>query len=277
MVTLVLAIVLGAADVPMVAGAAPALVPSGERAEPVVDRPLPSSAGIFPRIPGTRVLLNTGSVLARPFRPEVFDAFVIVPAIIGTTIAIKTDVQSYAAAQRLPDPAVGDHRLSYWVSYLGEGYIDVAIFLALGLLGGRDGQRVCLAGLQALAATGIASFVGKRLFRLERPSFDRSQQHWFSRGSADAMPSGHTMSAFATASVLSQEYPRLAPVFYGLAMWVGIARVQQSTHWFSDVVVGAALGTLFGWQSWKVTREYELELQPWAGANGAGLTVARNF
>ena len=275
MLSFALVLLLGTADVPL----AQTLIPDEARAAPVAveDRPLPFSMRVFPRLPIERVLLNTGSVLARPFRPELTDAFVIVPAIIGTTIALNTDVQTYAAVRRLPDPIVADKPLAFWVSYLGEGWVDVTLFLALGLLGGRDGQRVCVAGLQALAASGIASFIGKRIFRLERPSFDRTQQHWFSRDSADAMPSGHTMSAFATAAVLSQEYPRLAPLFYGLALWVGIARVQQSTHWFSDVVVGAALGTLFGWQSWKVTRELEIELQPWAGTTGAGLSVTRNF
>jgi membrane-associated phospholipid phosphatase len=274
MLAFALSLLLTSADVPLAAALVPAAAPPDAIA---VDRPLPFSARVFPRIPISRVLLNTGSTLARPFRPEVTDAFIIIPTIIGATIALNTDIQTYAAAKRLPDPIVLDQPLAYWVSYLGEGWVDVTLFLALGLLGGRDGQRVCIAGLQALAATGIASFIGKRIFRLERPSYDRTKQHWFSRGSADAMPSGHTMSAFATASVLSQEYPRFAPLFYGLALWVGIARVQQSTHWFSDVVIGAALGTLFGWQSWKLTREYEIELQPWAGTNGAGLTVARNF
>jgi len=277
MLAFALAILLSSADVPLVAEA-PVLLPPPARAEVTLVGPASMLAmRSFPSIPITRVLLNTGSVLARPFRPELSDAFVILPAMLGTTIALNTDVQTYAAAQKLPDPVVGDKQLSYWVSYLGEGWVDVTLFLALGLFGGRDGQRVCLAGLQALAATGVASFLGKRIFRLERPSFDRTQQHWFSRDTADAMPSGHTMSAFATAAVLSQEYPRLAPLFYGLALWVGIARVQQSTHWFSDVVVGAALGTLFGWQSWKLMREYEVEVQPWAGTRGAGLTVARNF
>lgn len=274
MLACALAIVLTATDVPV--AQSPSLVPRATEPS-AAGLLLPYPMRVFPRIPIARVLLNTGSVLARPFRPELTDAFIIIPAIIGTTIALNTDVQTYAAMRKLPNPKMLDKPLSHWVSYLGEGWVDATLFLALGLLGGRDGQRVCIAGLQALAATGVASFIGKHIFRLERPSFDRTRQHWFSREAADAMPSGHTMSAFATASVLAQEYPRFAPLFYGLALWVGIARVQESTHWFSDVVVGAALGTLFGWESWKLTREYEIEIQPWAGANGAGLTVARNF
>lgn len=272
MLSLTLALLLTLADAPV----AQALVPVPSGVVPV-ERPAAFETKIFPRVPATRVLLNTGSVLARPFRPEVSDAFLIIPTIVGATVALKTDVATFAAIQKIPDPLIGDQRLSYWVGFLGEGWVDVTIFLALGLLGGRDGQRVCLAGLQALAATGIASFIGKRIFRLERPSYDRTQHHWFSRPSADAMPSGHAMAAFATASVLSQEYPRLAPLFYGLALWVGLARVQQSTHWLSDVLIGAALGTLFGWESWKLTRQYELEVQPWAGPSGVGVSVARSF
>jgi membrane-associated phospholipid phosphatase len=278
MLAFALATLLSSTDVPIAEPPSPALKPESAPAAAVVAPHLPVyESPFFPRVPITQVLLNTGSTLARPFRPELSDAFVIIPAILGTTIALNTDVETHRAVKMLPDPVLGDRQLSYWVGFLGEGWVDVAIFLGLGLLGGRDGQRVCIAGLQALAATGIASFIGKRMFRLERPSYDREKHHWFSRGTADAMPSGHTMSAFATASVLAQEYPRFAPLFYGLALWVGVARVQQSTHWFSDVVVGAALGTLFGWQSWKLTREFEIDVQPWAGSTGAGLTVARNF
>jgi membrane-associated phospholipid phosphatase len=153
----------------------------------------------------------------------------------------------------------------------------VSILLALGLLGGRDGERVCLAGLQALLAVAVMSGAGKLLFREERPSHDAYHHHYFSRLRADSMPSGHAMAAFATATVLSEEWPRLAPFFYAIATYVGFARVQQSAHWTSDVVIGAVLGTLIGWESYRVTREYELEVQPWVGAGGGGLSLARRF
>ncbi len=225
-----------------------------------------------------RVALNTGATLARPFRPQPIDVWVIVPALIGTAIAINTDVLSHREIQKIPDPLLyQDKSLSWFVGYLGEGWVDVLVFVGVGLLGGDEGRTVAVAGLQALAASGIASLVSKRIFRLERPTYDGDRQHWFSRIEADAMPAGHAMTAFATAAVLSRAWPRLSALFYGLALWVGLARVQQSAHWVSDIVVGAALGTLFGWESWRVTTEYGLTLQPWAGANGAGLTVTRAF
>lgn len=226
---------------------------------------------------GKKVLLDTGATLARPFRPQPIDVVVILPALIGTAIAINTDVATHRAIQEIPDPVLGPKPLSWYVGHLGEGWVDVLVFVGFGLLGGEDGRRVCLAGLQALAASGIASLISKRIFRLERPSYDGDKQHWFSRIEADAMPAGHAMTAFATAAVLSREYPRLSPLFYGLALWVGLARVQQSTHWVSDVIVGAALGTLFGWESWRVTQTFGVEVLPWADSRGAGLNVARAF
>src|SRR5262249_35270797 len=158
-------------------------------------------------------------------------------------------------------------------SYLGEGWVDLAVFAVLGVVGGRDEQRAAIAGVQALLAVGVVSRVGKVAFREERPSHDPDHQTFFSSRvlAADAMPSGHTMSAFATAAVLAMEYPRAAPVFYLLATWVAVARIQQSTHWLSDCIVGSALGLLIGWESWRVTRAFELEVQPWAAPSGGGL------
>ena len=87
------------------------------------------------------------------------------------------------------------------------------------------------------------------------------------------MPSGHTMTAFATASVLASEWPKLAPLFYVVATVVGFARVQEHAHWPGDVVVGAALGTLIGLKAYELTRRFELEVQPWALPGGAGVAV----
>lgn len=74
----------------------------------------------------------------------------------------------------------------------------------------------------------------------------------FSDSRRFSFPSGHSTVAFAVAAAGSQEvavhWPRHARLaawgFYGVASGVAFARVYDDKHWASDVVAGAALGTL---------------------------------
>ena len=64
-----------------------------------------------------------------------------------------------------------------------------------------------------------------------------------------SFPSGHTMSAFALAAVMSREYHdnKLVVVGpYGFATAAGLARVGGLNHFPSDVLVGAVIGELIG-------------------------------
>ena len=70
-----------------------------------------------------------------------------------------------------------------------------------------------------------------------------------------AYPSIHAAAAFATASALTAETARhsrgwayvIGPVAYSLAALPGISRMYGDKHWASDVLMGAALGTVSGW------------------------------
>ena len=64
-----------------------------------------------------------------------------------------------------------------------------------------------------------------------------------------SFPSGHSMEAFALASVLSKEYSdKKLVVFgsYGLATAVSLARVGGLNHFPTDVLAGAVIGELIG-------------------------------
>ena len=73
-------------------------------------------------------------------------------------------------------------------------------------------------------------------------------------GTYSSFPSGHSAAAFAAAAVVTSETARwwphstwyVAPVMYGGAALVGLSRVYNNKHWASDVVAGAAIGTLAG-------------------------------
>jgi membrane-associated phospholipid phosphatase len=66
-------------------------------------------------------------------------------------------------------------------------------------------------------------------------------------GSALSFPSGHTSSAFATATVLQRHFGWKAGIpAYALASYVATSRMEQNRHFLSDVTFGAVLGIVAG-------------------------------
>lgn len=71
-----------------------------------------------------------------------------------------------------------------------------------------------------------------------------------------SFPSGHTTSAFATATSLSLAWPRwyvIVPA-YTWAAGVGYSRLYLGVHYPTDVLAGAILGAGTSYLTWKVNR-----------------------
>lgn len=64
--------------------------------------------------------------------------------------------------------------------------------------------------------------------------------------SYNSFPSGHTATAFMTASMLHMEYgwrsPWLSIGGYAAAAVTGVSRIMNNRHWMTDIVAGAAIG-----------------------------------
>jgi undecaprenyl-diphosphatase len=75
------------------------------------------------------------------------------------------------------------------------------------------------------------------------------------------------MAAFATASVVSGEYPDAAPYAYGIAALVGLSVMNRGWHWPSDVLAGGALGALIGHIAVRVNRRH-ISVAPVPGGIG---------
>jgi membrane-associated phospholipid phosphatase len=64
--------------------------------------------------------------------------------------------------------------------------------------------------------------------------------------SDDSMPSGHTVQAFVSATLLDMEYRDTSPWIsvggYLCAGATGFLRVANNRHWASDVLIGAGIG-----------------------------------
>lgn len=96
----------------------------------------------------------------------------------------------------------------------------------------------------------------------------------------DSMPSMHTASSFAMASVITSTSGSV-PVgilSYATAAFVGFSRMHEGKHWASDVLLGAVIGELAG----RVVTRYHagggrLALVPAVAGDAATLAVVGKF
>lgn len=109
-----------------------------------------------------------------------------------------------------------------------------------------------------LCAYGVKEWAKLLIYRC-RPYmyFDKYPEDKLADGDWNcSMPSGHTTGAFAGAAFVSylfnQYYPdskwryAVTGVSFGLAAATGALRMWSGNHYFSDVLAGAVIGTIFG-------------------------------
>lgn len=102
---------------------------------------------------------------------------------------------------------------------------------------------------RALVWSTVFSSVMKVSFGRPRPG--NSDSH-------HSFPSGHSTSAFTTATSLTYAYGwKAAVVAYPLATFVGLSRMSDDVHWGSDVVAGAFIGFWAARASYYSTFEIE--------------------
>ena len=130
-------------------------------------------------------------------------------------------------------------------------WVKGPLFVLLGGLGDARARRkmpftaVCTA--MSLAVACAVSAVLKDVFDRARPEVsDPSLVPAVATPTNASFPSGHAMTAFATAVALGAMYPRLRWPALAVATLVALSRVYLGVHFALDVVAGAALGTAIG-------------------------------
>lgn len=105
-------------------------------------------------------------------------------------------------------------------------------------------QKVLFIG-ESFLASALITIVLKDGIRRERPYVNHPEIQPLSLEGSYSMPSGHTSTAFATATSLSIAYPKwyvVVPSFVW-ASSVGYSRMHLGVHYPSDVLVGALVGS----------------------------------
>jgi membrane-associated phospholipid phosphatase len=140
----------------------------------------------------------------------------------------------------------GADRTFYLASQLADfSLLWHMIGVAQGLRSDRDADATVRLAVVLLVESALVNQGIKRLFRRPRPEPVEPRPHELRQPLTSSFPSGHASAAFTAAGVLAERDPALRPIYYGLATVVATSRVHVQIHHASDVIAGAALGTLF--------------------------------
>lgn len=160
--------------------------------------------------------------------------YVSFPAIIGGLI-VKSEDDHFRSLRNEYMPSFNYH----YDDYLQFAPGALMLGLKLGGVKGRSSWN------RMLVSDAFSSFIMagtiyglKSTTNVTRP--DGSNNHSF--------PSGHTATAFMTATMLHKEYGGRSPWYsiaaYSMATATGLSRQMNNKHWLSDVMVGAGIGII---------------------------------
>lgn len=231
-----------------------------------------------------------------PLRISKKDMAVVIPVIASTAACIIFDEEIYSAFKNYQANHQWVSDVSPVITYGGDNKFVLGtggIFAITGLISGNSKtSQTGLILLQTWAHAGFIVQVGKLLTGRQRPSFDDGKDWWYGFPASlkrfgsdpvskyDAFPSGHTIEAWAMATVIAMQYSDCKPVpviSYIFATGVGLSRVTEDAHWLSDVILGAAMGYGIGRYMVREHKDTHWVLLPVHSKGLEGLTAIYRF
>ncbi|MDP3938779.1 MAG: phosphatase PAP2 family protein [Deltaproteobacteria bacterium] len=134
-------------------------------------------------------------------------------------------------------------RIRYW--RVPFGILGVLLFF----FGGKKGKIVVLLLIPAIAVSDVFNAkILKHVFERVRPCHELPDVRLLvSCRHSPSFPSNHAFNIFTAATLFAQFYSwRIGLVALTIATAVGYSRVYVGAHYPFDVLVGAALGILWG-------------------------------
>jgi membrane-associated phospholipid phosphatase len=214
--------------------------------------------------PGTTPLqkLDAAVIATRPtrrYRARAFQAYVLVAALGFVVLAVVARTVPYFGIDLTITRAVQSYhgaifdRVMFYISWIGFfpqslffGIVPSALLFFTGL------RWEAVVTLFAACSAGVATLV-KLIVHRPRPSVDLV--HVFREIPNSGFPSGHVLTftalcgffAFLAYTLLKRSWERtgLMIVYSVLGVLMGLSRIYQGQHWFSDVMGAYLLGSLW--------------------------------
>lgn len=125
---------------------------------------------------------------------------------------------------------------------LGAVWIVMAIALLLDKSYRMVGSMVLIT---LIISTIIGEVMVKHLVRRSRPCIAKNDiRLLITKPTSYSFPSGHTLSSFAVAGVLSTYFTEYRLIFIGIALLIALSRMYLYVHYPTDVIAGIILGLL---------------------------------
>jgi membrane-associated phospholipid phosphatase len=145
------------------------------------------------------------------------------------------------------DVAKGAHWLA--AAFLIYGGVQLWMAIEGETPGGRHASDLALALLVSMVAASAILHSIKLLLGRRRPRdhFEHGLYglRWLALDTQyDSFPSGHAVTIFCVATIASAALPQFAPAWFAIAAFLALTRALLTSHYLSDVLIGAALGLI---------------------------------
>ncbi len=231
---------------------------------------------------GTLLLKDTGHVLSAPIRWKMRDWALFgadTAVVIGTAAVLDRPIQKVVQRNR----GEAANTVASIFNPLGNEYalvIPGGFYLAGMVWHDNKAKAVAQDSVAAsLVEAGIITPTVKLVVGRSRPKEDEGAYRFNPFSGQGVFSSGHTGEAFALASVIAEHYDPLwvKCTAYGIAGFVGFARVVDNAHFLSDVVAGALIGTAVGQAIVRFNKQERLRFSPLVEEKTKGLKAVYAF
>jgi len=224
---------------------------------------------------------DSKSIVTAPFHWKQKDwiKFGVITSSVAATVLVDQSVADFSQKYRSTDL---DHFSANILEPFDGKYSFLLMggFMSHGLL--AKNTKSVSTGLLLLESYSLAMIfvrIPKNLIGRKRPDAwaPSTPFDWDGPFHGVSFPSGHTTASFAVASVIANQYRdhKWVPVTaYSVATLAGLSRIYENRHWLSDVVAGAAIGTLVGNLVSHRTSNSKLTVVPFGNGNFQGVRLA---